>query len=261
MTPRFRPVRPRRAPLALVLLATALAAAGCFKGFDPRVFRTSESLFGASMDQLKRGRLENATKGFEKLTLDLPARDPLLPVAFWYLAVTYDRREDYLFAAQNYQRLAETFPDDSLADDALFAAGKSYAAMWRTPELDPQYALLAQGTWRGLLANYPETSLRDSVTKAIGRIEDKLATKDYETGQHYLRRKAYDSAIIYFKDVMKTYPATPHARLSGLRLLSAYRAIKYGEEAKELCETLNKSYPQDGDVKTACAPPAATAAR
>ena len=238
------------------LVAVGVALAGCFKGFDPKVFKTSESLFTVSVDNLKKGKYENAAKGFEKLTLDLPARDPLLPISYWYLALTYDKREDHLFAAQNYQRLAETFPDDSLADDALFAAGKAYAAMWRTPELDPQYALLAQGTWRGLLTNYPETALRDSVNKAIGRLDDLLATKDYLTGEHYLRRKAYDSAIIYFKDVMKTYPGTPHARLAGLQLLGAYHAIKYGEEAKELCESMGKTYPKDAELKTACAPQA-----
>jgi outer membrane protein assembly factor BamD len=241
---------------SLALAATGVALAGCFKSFDPKVYKTSESLFTVSVDNLKKGKYDNAAKGFEKLTLDLPARDPLLPISYWYLAVTYDRREDFLFAAQNYQRLAETFPDDSLADDALLAAGKAYSNMWRTPELDPQYALLAQGTWRGLLANYPETTLRDSVNKAIAHMDDRLATKDYQTGEHYLRRKAYDSAIIYFKDVMKTYPGTPHARLAGLQLLTAYRAIKYGEEAKELCESMGKTYPKDTELKTACAPQA-----
>ncbi len=247
---------PFRTLRTVVIALSALTLTACLKGFDPKGFKTSESLFSASLDLLKRGKLDNAAKGFEKLTLDLPARDPLLPISYWYLAVTYDRREDFLFAAQNYQRLAETFPDDSLADDALFAAGKAYAAMWKTPEVDPQYALLAQGTWRGLLTNYPETTLRPSIMTSMAQLEDKLASKDYATGEHYLRRKAYDSAIIYFKDVMKTYPSTPHARLAGLQLLTAYRAIKYGEEAKELCESLNKTYPKDAELKTACAPQA-----
>ena len=245
---------PRRRTLpALAVVAFSLTLVGCAAGFQPAKFRTSELLFSASLEQYKKGKFENAAKGFERLTLDLPARDPLLPVAFWYLAFTYEKREEHLFAAQNFQRLAETFPDDSLADDALFEAGKSYAGMWQTTELDPQYALLAQGTWRGLLTNYPETQLRDPVVKAIAGLDDRLATKDYETGQHYLRRRAFDSAIIYFKDVMKTYPATAHSRLAGLQLLSAYRAIKYGEEAQELCDTLAKAYPQDAEVRTACA--------
>ena len=31
---------------------------------------------------------------------------------------------------------AETFPDDSLADDALFGAGRAYQRMWRKPALE-----------------------------------------------------------------------------------------------------------------------------
>ena len=237
----------------LALLGGTLSLGACAGGFQTNKFKTSESLFAASMEQYRKGKHENAAKGFERLTLDLPARDPLLPVAFWFLAQTYEQREEHLFAAQNFQRLAETFPDDSLADDALYQAGQAYARMWRTPQLDPQYALLAQGTWRGLLTNYPETALRDSVTRSLAAVEDKLATKDYDTGDHYLRRNAFDSAIIYFKDVLKVYPSTAHARLAGLKLLVAYRAIRYGEEAKELCDTMAKSYPQDAEEKSACA--------
>ena len=241
--------------MTFALLAALALLAACAPRFVPSRFKTSETLFAASLAEFQKSRWDNAGKGFERLTLDLPSRDPLLPMAYWYLAQTYDRREEHLIAAQNFQRLAEAFPDDSLADDALLAAGFQYARLWRTPELDPQYALLAQSTWRGLLSVYPETSLRDSITRTMNWLDDKLAAKDYQTGVHYLRRNAYDSAIIYFKDVMKTYPATGHARLAGVKLLQAYRAIRYEDEARELCESLRKSYPQDPDVRQSCALP------
>ena len=240
------------------MLAPIVLLAACAPRFVPARFKTSETLFAASLAEFKKSHWDNAGKGFERLTLDLPSRDPLLPLAYWYLAQTYDRRDEHLIAAQNFQRLAESFPDDSLADDALLAAGYQYANLWRTPQLDPQYALLAQSTWRGLLSTYPETSLRDSITRTLSWLDDKLAAKDYETGSHYLRRNAYDSAIIYFKDVMKTYPATGHARLAGLKLLQAFRAIRYADEARELCDALRKSYPQDPEVRQACALPPPT---
>ena len=238
-----------------VIGSFALAACWWRGGFEPKNFKSSEDLFAASMHEFQVGHLGNSSQGFERLTLDLPARDPLLPLSFWYLAQTYDRRGDHLIAAQNFQRIAESFPDDSLADDALLAAGKAYAQMWSKPELDPQYGLLAQGTLRGVLSSYPETALRDQVVKEIERIDELLATKDYDTALHYMRRKGYDSAIIYLKDVMKSYPATGHARLAGLKLLEAYHAIKYAEESHELCSTLTKGYPQDPEVRQACALP------
>ncbi|MBI2795107.1 MAG: outer membrane protein assembly factor BamD [Gemmatimonadetes bacterium] len=259
----MRRVRPAGAPArrgtgrhrAVALVAALALLAACNRGFQTAKFHTSEALFAASLEEFGKRHWENAGKGFERLTLDLPSRDPLLPLAYWYLAQTYDRREEHLIAAQNFQRLAEVFPEDSLADDALFAAGWQYSKMWTTPEVDPQYALLAQSTWRGLLSTYPETALRDTLGKTMLALDDRLARKDYQTGLHYLRRNAYDSAIIYFKDVMKTYPATGHARLSGIRLLESYRAIRYQDEARELCESLRKSYPRDPEVATACALP------
>lgn len=245
----------RRRPALLALLAIEALVSACNRGFQTAAYKTSESLFAAALAEFHRSHWDNAGKGFERLTLDLPARDPLLPLAYWYLAQSYDRRSEHLIAAQNFQRLAEIFPEDSLADDALFAAGWQYSKLWSTPELDPQYALLAQSTWRGLLSTYPETGLRDTLARSMLGLDDRLAKKDYETGAHYMRRDAYDSAIIYFKDVMKTYPATGHARLAGLRLLQAYRAIRYQDEAKELCESLRKSYPLDPEVARACALP------
>lgn len=252
MTRRARGVR-----ASIGIVAGSLALGGCFwrSGFEPKSFKSSEDLFAASMHEYEAGRLGNALQGFERLTLDLPSRDPLLPVSFWYLAQAYDRRGEHLIAAQNFQRIAESFPDDSLADDALFGAGRAYAKMWTKPELDPQYGLLAQGTLRGVLSSYPETPLREAVMKEIARIDELLATKDYDTAVHYLRRKGYDSAIIYLKDVRKSYAATGHARLAGLKLLEAYRAIKYAEESSELCGSLTKAYPQDPEVRQACALP------
>ena len=249
--------RPRRALARTGIVIGSFVLAACWwrGGFEPKNFKSSEELFAASLHEYQAGHVGNASQGFERLTLDLPSRDPLLPRSFWYLAESYDRRGDHLIAAQNFQRIAESFPDDSLADDALLAAGKAYAKMWTKPELDPQYGLLAQGTLRGILSSYPETVLRGQVVKELDRIDEMLATKDYDTALHYMRRKGYDSAIIYFKDVMKSYAATGHARLAGLRLLESYHAIKYAEESHELCASLTKAYPQDPEVRQACALP------
>jgi outer membrane protein assembly factor BamD (BamD/ComL family) len=71
---------------------------------------------------------------------------------------------------------------------------------------------------------------------------------------HYLRRKAYDSAIIYFRDVVDGYPQTPRARDAYLRLVEAYRAIRYKEDAQEVCVALHRSYPGDREVREQCGP-------
>jgi outer membrane protein assembly factor BamD (BamD/ComL family) len=69
---------------------------------------------------------------------------------------------------------------------------------------------------------------------------------------YYLRRKAYDSGIIYFRDVVAKYPSTPTAKDAQLRLVDSYRAIKYKEDAQDACAALRKNYPADKQVEEAC---------
>lgn len=248
-----------RRTLGIVMLA-GLAAAGCSQGFQTRKFPTSASLWTASMAEFNKKKWDNAVTGFERLTLDLSARDTLLPRAHYYLGQAYANRGDYLLSAQSFNRLAESFPDDTLADDALFAAGQSYGNLWKNPQLDPTYGDLSQTQFRLLVSLYPESPLRDKADKALLAIDEKKASKDYETGQHYVRRRAFDSALIYYKDVVRNFPATQKSRDAMLRMVEVYNRpeMNYKEEAKEMCTALEGAYPGDKDVAKLC--PTATAA-
>ena len=79
---------------------------------------------------------------------------------------------------------------------------------------------------------------------------------------HYIKvRRAIDPAIIYFKDVVTTYPATKAARMSWLRLHGLYTKIRWKEDAAETCTAMWKAYPGDPEVALACgAAPKDTAA-
>jgi outer membrane protein assembly factor BamD (BamD/ComL family) len=61
---------------------------------------------------------------------------------------------------------------------------------------------------------------------------------------------------LYFKDVIKNYPETEHARESYLRLVEVYRSIHYRDDARDACTTLHQKYPGDREVRTVCGPPA-----
>jgi outer membrane protein assembly factor BamD len=90
--------------------------------------------------------------------------------------------------------------------------------------------------------------------------------KNYDAGLFYFRRKAFDSAILYFKDVLTRYPNAPAVKQTSLKLVEAYRAIRYREDASDLCTQLRKRYVNDVGVKEACtgvpdaAPPPTTSA-
>jgi outer membrane protein assembly factor BamD len=234
--------------------ATLLFAAGCAHGFQVRNYPTNEALYRASMDEFTRKRWDNAAIGFERLTLDLGARDTLLATSHWYLAKTHEARREYLLAAQSYTRLAESFPDDTLAAAALLAAGDSYFKLWRSPTLDQQYGAQAQTQYRLVMSLFPDSPLRAKAEKGSLMVDEWMATKDYEIALHYVRRHAFESSLIYFKDVVKNYPNTGRARDALMRLVETYRRpeLNYQEEARETCAALLTAYAGDKEVSALC---------
>lgn len=238
----------KRTAAVLLLFVTS----ACAHEFKPSLYKTNDQLYRAGLREFERHKWDNAIAAFEKLTLDLPARDSLLPRSYWYLATAHERQGEHLLAAQSYSKLVESFPDDSSADDAALEAARSYWKMWRKPTLDPTYGETSLATYNTLLGLYPTSPLVPQAQKELADLENWFATKNYQAGLFYLRRKAYDSAIIYFKDVLARWPNSPTARSTSLKLVEAYKAIRYREDASELCTQLRKRYANDAGVREVC---------
>ena len=246
----------RRVPFAALLLVLA----ACHPDFKLEKYTTNEALYRAATDEFQHARWENAVSAFEKLTTDLPARDKLLPRAHWYLAQAHEHRGEWVLAGASFTRLVESFPDDTLADDASLQAARDYRKLWRKPSLDPSYGETAEAAYRTLLGLFPNSPLVPTAQKELADLEEMFAKKNLLSGQYYLRRRAFDSAIIYFKDVVGKYPTTPSARVAQLRLVDAYKAIRYKEDAADQCAELRRSYPNDGEVQRTCSGVAAPVA-
>lgn len=241
---------------AFVVGTALIALAGCVRAFNLRQYPNNEALYAAGIQQLQARKWDNAVLIFERLTLELPARDTLLPASHYHLAEAYSRRGEHLLSAQAYSRLAESFATDSLADNALYRAGREYQALWRRPVLDAQYGGEAVVTYETLLGLYPDSEWKDSSTKQLAVLQEWFATKDYEVGMLYIRRKAYDSAIIYLRDVVNKFPNTARSRDAWLRLAQAYEAIKHKDDKADVCKTLREKYPNDPEVAATCTPEA-----
>ena len=244
------------------LVAAILVASACKPVFNAGAFGSTDALYTAAMTEYNARRWDNATKAFERLTTELSPRDPRIATAYFYLAKSQEKKGDHLLAAKSYSRVYELLPQDTLADDALFASGAAYQKMWRKPVLDAEYGENAITQYQTLQSLYPESPLMPRADEQLKKLDEWFATKDFSTGYHYLKRKAYDSAIIYFKDVIRLHPNASKTREAYLRLHDAYRAINYRDDMRDLCDAMRKAYPNDREVRDACGPaPAASASQ
>lgn len=245
---------------SISLVALLLLGAACRPGFKVENFPTSEAIFEAGVAEFEARRWNNAALAFERLTSTLSPRDSLVTRSYWYLGRTQQRRSEWLLAAQSFQRLVDLAPGDTLADDAALEVARSYRRLWRKPSLDSQYGEAALAAYRQMLGLFPTSPLVTDAEREIRELDEWFAIKNYEVGLHYARRKAPDSAIIYLRTVVDTYPGTATARRAGVKLVEVYQSIRYTQEAQETCAWLRERFADDAEVREQCSgvsPPAA----
>ena len=232
--------------------ALAGAAAACGAGFNAAEYSSPDSLYEASLSRYRDGHCGDAIVGLQRLTFELPPRDPRLAEVRFYLAECHRDQGDRLEAARQFRRVADEFPQHELAADALLHAGDANRDLWRNPELDPTYGDAANALYRELLIRYPNSEAAGTARERIAGLNEMFAEKEFKTGRFYMRLDAFDSAIIYFKAVVERYPRTSYAPRALMRLVEAYREIGYVEERREICNHLHQYYPDTPDLAEAC---------
>jgi outer membrane protein assembly factor BamD (BamD/ComL family) len=138
--------------------------------------------------------------------------------------------------------------------------GDSYARLWRRAELDATYGQTALATYQELLSRYADSDAAKQAQARIAELNDKFAVKAYKSAQYYMRLKAYDSAIIYLKDLVVSYPRAAIVPAALVKLIAAYRALNYQEDVQETCEYLRKYHATDAEAIRTCAVVAAPTA-
>ncbi len=250
-----------------------LVAAGCGPGLHPTGERAPEPTLrvDAAPQEIDRqwqvaersfraGKWSDATTQLERLALEFSSGDPRIARARFYLGECYFATKSHLQAVREFRRVSDEMPSDPLAPEALLRAGDAFADLWRQPELDPTYAQTAIGTYQEVLNRYPGTHASTMAQVRIDDLNDKLAYKQYRTGLYYIRYKAYDSAILYLKDLASTYPKAEIVPQALLTLIDVYRRLGYAEDVKETCTYLQRLHSTAPGVTAACTDTAAAPA-
>ncbi len=237
---------------SLLLLALAPLVLACGAKLDPNQYPTPESLYEVSMEAFRAGRWGYARQGFQQLTFTLAPRDDRSAEVRYYLAECMLQQHDELEAARQFRRVADEYPRHRLAPDALLRAGDAYRQLWNNPELDPAYGETAVATYTELLGRFPSSPAAARARIRVSQLNERFAAKDYKNGDFYLRFRAYDSAIIYFKDIIAKYPQSSYAPMALLGLVKAYDRIGYDEEKQEICTHLDQYYPGTEGAEEHC---------
>ncbi|MEJ2184882.1 MAG: outer membrane protein assembly factor BamD [Gemmatimonadota bacterium] len=243
-----------RRPLLAMGLGLALALAsgagltGCASHQATLYQLNADQLLERGMAAYDAHNWSKAVEYLSRLAVVAPTLPRIAEVRFKLGQAHYNAHQ-YITAASEFSRLANDMSQDSLADDAWFGVCRSYDALSPNPQLDQEYTKDAIQNCQTLVQIFPNSPYADSAKHIVRTMTDKLAQKVYEGGDWYYRRKALDSAIIYFEAVVNKYPDSPAAPASLLRLYQIYQKLSYKEEMASTRDQLLKDYPDSGPAR------------
>ena len=201
---------------------------------------------------VRRGKWGEVVKDLDRLLLEFQPGDRRIPQAHLWQGEAQLALGSNLQAAREFRKTSDDSPNDLLAPEALLRVGDAYADLWRRPELDPSYGQTALATYQELLNRYPNTTAAKRAQQRIDDLQERFAYKEYKAGLYYIRLKAYDSAILYLKDVVATYPRATVAPDALLHLVQAYRTLGYKEDVQETCGYIRRFHPKAPGAGKAC---------
>lgn len=251
----------------LPMLLFASACGGAAAGGAPAVAPVAgaESLSASQLDSLwadvqaafRQGKWAETQLLSARFRLEAPAADSRIVESQMLEAEARFGMGERLEAARQFRRIADEHPTHPLAANALLRVGDAYAELWRRPELDPTYGESALVTYREVQNRFPGTDAARRAGLRIAGLQDKFAAKAYKNAKYYLRFKAWDSAIIYLRDLLANYPTSESAPSAVVDLIQVYNTLGYVEDARETCGYLRRFHPGAPGTEDVCPPEAA----
>jgi outer membrane protein assembly factor BamD len=213
---------------------------------------TIDSLWHHAEQAIRHGKWSDAEKLLNRAVLEFSPGDPRIARAHFYLGEALYAQGRHLEAAREFRKASDETPNDPIAPEALLRLGDVYTDLWRRPELDPTYGQTALATYQELLNRYPGSNAAKRAQLRIAELNERFAYKTYKAAMFYFRLKAYDSAILYLKDLVANYPKAAVAPEALVKLVQAYRRLGYGEDVQETCDYIHRFHPKAPGAGEVC---------
>ena len=211
-----------------------------------------DSLWHHAETAVRHGKWADVSKMLDRLLLEFQPGDPRIARAHFFLGESYYAQGRHLEAAREFRKATDETPNDPIAPDALLRLGDVYSDLWRRPELDPSYGQTALATYQELLNRYPGDPAAKRAEMRVEDLKERFAYKAYRAALFYFRLKAYDSAILYLKDLVANYPRATVVPDALIKLVQAYKTLGYREDVQETCGYIQRFHPRTPGAKDVC---------
>ncbi len=227
--------------LTIILFSTIIGLSSC-SSTKTEIPTTAEGVYNEGLMLFKKEKWTEAQKMFDIVKLQYPATIYADDAQF-YLAEINFKRKEYILAAFNYNMVRRIYNKSVYTKDALYKTALSYYQMSPSYDRDQENTLLAIQTFSEFMAIYPTDTLAKEAENKIIELREKLANKEFQSGEIYRKMENYKSAMIYYNAVIDNYSDTKvceEAFISKMELLKETHKLDDLKVTKELFE---RTYP------------------
>lgn len=242
----------------LSVIAILSLQVGC-KSSDVMQNLSAEERFELGKKAYDEEEYLEAINHFEVVKLQYPG-SAVADDAQYFLGECRFKREEFLLAAEEYRALKRNFPASPLLAQAQYMIGLCYYNLAPKSTLDQEYTLRAIDEFQSFIDYYPAQDSVPSAEEKIRELNVRLAKKEYDSAELYMKLEYYKAATIYFSNVIERYHDSPYAerayvgkikaliqrsrykeaRQEILKFFERYPASSYIPEVKELDVKVNK---------------------
>tara|TARA_B100000427_G_scaffold146336_1_gene121676 strand:+ start:920 stop:1708 length:789 start_codon:yes stop_codon:yes gene_type:complete len=176
-----------------------------------------------------------------KIIVERASHTDLGDDALFFLAESYFLDEEYELALIEYEKLVSRMGFSPYIEKTRWRICETLMALSPNYYHDQESSRKAIVEIQQFLDDYPSSDYSVGADSLIKELRLRLAEKNMETGELYFKLKAYDSAIVAYKIVIKDYYDTTYYKDANLEVMRCLVLLGNNEEAKELLEDLEET--------------------
>jgi len=151
---------------------------------------------------------------------------PFAPKAQYKLGLVLKGLMRYYEAEEAFNKVISSYPDSEWVEAAKFQLAACRAAESRGAAYDQGAAKEAKEKFEEFVKEHPDAVLSRDAEQNIDQLNEKEAESSYGIGRFYEKQKAYESAKVYYNEVVASYPKSQWAARSLERLQLLERKVK-----------------------------------
>ncbi|MBN1587139.1 MAG: tetratricopeptide repeat protein [Candidatus Omnitrophica bacterium] len=168
---------------------------------------------------------ERAARMYEAVVTNAPY-DTLADQALYRSGICYMGVNRYRKAQEVFAEFLKEYPDSDLAPAVRLRLAEAAQAESLDAPYDQGASEVALEQFEEILEEERADEVKQAAREAVASLENRAAQKEFEIGRFYEKKKAHESALLYYQGVIDQYPHTDWAakssgRISGIRKMLA----------------------------------------